>query len=301
MRLATEFSGTFDAVLMDIQMPDIDGLEATRRIRASVQCAALPIVAMTANASSADQQACFAAGMDGHVGKPIDLDVLVNSLLVHTGRESAAVVTVVKDLDAIVEPIASISQRFGGNLDVIRSVLSSFAPEQEKQLVRLQESLEQGDAASAAAVLHAIKGSSGTLGAQALSRLAGELEQQLKHGDEASKAQVLRDHVSIKQLRQLLLASIEQLQVVFALPAHGDAGSSPASDNDVPAAQWREALQELLPLLQAGNLQALERSEALLRQVPADLRPQFERFVVLVQSLDFAASLAAGHELLNSV
>ena len=301
VRLATEFSGTFDAVLMDIQMPDIDGLEATRRIRASVQCAALPIVAMTANASSADQQACFAAGMDGHVGKPIDLDVLVNSLLVHTGRESAAVVTAVKDLDAIVEPIASISRRFGGNLDVIRSVLGSFAPEQEKQLVRLQESLEQGDAASAAAVLHAIKGSSGTLGAQALSRLAGELEQQLKHGDEASKAQVLRDHVSIKQLRQLLLASIEQLQVVFALPAHGDAGSSPASDNDVPAAQWREALQELLPLLQAGNLQALERSEALLGQVPADLRPQFERFVVLVQSLDFAASLEAGHELLNSV
>ena len=301
VRLATEFSGTFDAVLMDIQMPDIDGLEATRRIRASVQCAALPIVAMTANASSADQQACFAAGMDGHVGKPIDLDVLVNSLLVHTGRESAAVVTAVKDLDAIVEPIASISRRFGGNLDVIRSVLGSFAPEQEKQLVRLQAALEQGDAASAAAVLHAIKGSSGTLGAQALSRLAGELEQQLKHGDEASKAQVLRDHVSIKQLRQLLLASVEQLQVVFALPAHGDAGSSPASDHDVPAAQWREALQELLPLLQAGNLQALERSEALLGQVPADLRPQFERFVVLVQSLDFAASLAAGHELLNSV
>ena len=301
VRLATEFPGTFDAVLMDIQMPDIDGLEATRRIRASAQCAALPIVAMTANASSVDQQACFAAGMDGHVGKPIDLDVLVNSLLVHTGRESAPVETTVNDLDAIVESIDSISRRFGGNLDVIRSVLGSFAPEQEKQLVRLQESLERGDAASAAAVLHAIKGSSGTLGAQALSRLAGELEQQLKQGDEASKAQVLRDHVSIEQLRQLLLASVEQLQVVFALPAHGDAGSSPASDNDVPSVQWREALQEILPLLKTSNLQALERSEALLGQVPADQRPQFERFVVLVQSLDFAASLEAGHELLNSV
>lgn len=301
VRLATEFPGTFDAVLMDIQMPDIDGLEATRRIRASAQCAALPIVAMTANASSVDQQACFAAGMDGHVGKPIDLDVLVNSLLVHTGRESAPVETTVNDLDAIVESIDSISRRFGGNLDVIRSVLGSFAPEQEKQLVRLQESLERGDAASAAAVLHAIKGSSGTLGAQALSRLAGELEQQLKQGDEASKAQVLRDHVSIEQLRQLLLASVEQLQVVFALPAHGDAGSSPASDDDVPSVQWREALQEILPLLKTSNLQALERSEALLGQVPADQRPQFERFVVLVQSLDFAASLEAGHELLNSV
>ena len=301
VRLATELPGTFDAVLMDIQMPDIDGLEATRRIRASAHCAALPIVAMTANASLADQQACLAAGMDGHVSKPIDLDVLVNSLLVHTGRESVLAVTTVKDLDALVEPTASIAQRFGGNLAVIRSVLISFAPEQEKQLARLQSFFVQGDAASAAALLHAIKGSAGTMGAQALSCLAGELEQQLRHGDEASRAQVLCEQGSIEKLRQLLLASDEQLQVIFALPAPSDASSSPVSSSDVPSAQWHEALQEVLQLLQAGNLQALERSEAIVGQVPANLRPQFDSFVVLVQSLDFAASLAAGHELLNSV
>lgn len=139
------------------------------------------------------------------------------------------------------------------------------------------------------------------MGAQALSCLAGELEQQLRHGDEASRAQVLCEHASIEKLRQLLLASDEQLQVIFALPAPSDASSSPVSPIYVPSAQWHEALQEVLQLLQAGNLQALERSEAIVGQVPANLRPQFDSFVVLVQSLDFAASLAAGHELLNSV
>jgi CheY-like chemotaxis protein len=80
---------SFDAVLMDIQMPDIDGLEATRRIRSNPRFAALPIVAMTANASNTDREACLAAGMNDHVGKPIDLEQLVVTLLFQAGREDS--------------------------------------------------------------------------------------------------------------------------------------------------------------------------------------------------------------------
>ena len=75
----------FDAVLMDMQMPDIDGLEATRRIRADGRFAGLPIPAMTANASLADREAA-AAGMNDHVAKPIDKERLVLCLLGHLGR-----------------------------------------------------------------------------------------------------------------------------------------------------------------------------------------------------------------------
>ena len=71
----------YDAVLMDVQMPDIDGFEATRRIRLRSQFATLPIVAMTANVTESDRQECFLAGMNEHVGKPIDLDKLVGILL----------------------------------------------------------------------------------------------------------------------------------------------------------------------------------------------------------------------------
>ena len=84
-----EASVPFDAVLMDMQMPDIDGLEATRRIRADGRFAGLPILAMTANASLADREACLAAGMNDHVAKPIDKERLVLCLLGHLGRSGA--------------------------------------------------------------------------------------------------------------------------------------------------------------------------------------------------------------------
>ena len=75
----------FDAVLMDMQMPDIDGLEATRRIRADGRFAGLPILAMTANASLADREACLAAH-ERPCAKPIDKERLVLCLLGHLGR-----------------------------------------------------------------------------------------------------------------------------------------------------------------------------------------------------------------------
>ncbi|MFT3931707.1 MAG: CHASE domain-containing protein [Spongiibacteraceae bacterium] len=74
----------FDVVIMDIQMPDIDGLEATRRIRADARFRELPIVAMTANVSQADRDRSFAAGMNDHIGKPFDLEELVTVLITQT-------------------------------------------------------------------------------------------------------------------------------------------------------------------------------------------------------------------------
>lgn len=292
----------FDAVLMDIQMPDIDGLEATRRIRLDAKRGAVKIIAMTANASRSDEQACMAAGMDDHLGKPIDLEKMVATLLRHAGRTSAepAAQAHAEQLDSVVESIASIHQRFGGNHQLIRNVLGSFAPEQTKQLARLQEQAAQGNAAGAAAVLHAVKGSSGTMGARALSQLAGELEQRLLHADVASAAQLLADGSWLETLHNLLIESDELLRAAFELPPSNVPPAS-ASADALPKAQWREALRDILQLLEAGNMQAMERSEALQALTPQEFRAQFDPFVDRVKSLDFAASLLAGQKLLNSV
>jgi PAS domain S-box-containing protein len=76
----------FDAVLMDLQMPEMDGFEATRAIREKLGLTQLPIIAMTANAMASDREACLTAGMNDHVGKPFELDHLVSTLLRLTGR-----------------------------------------------------------------------------------------------------------------------------------------------------------------------------------------------------------------------
>jgi CheY-like chemotaxis protein len=80
----------FDVVLMDLQMPVMDGYAATRAIRQDLGLATLPIIAMTANAMASDRAACIAAGMDEHVGKPFDLDQLVAMLLRFTQRAGPA-------------------------------------------------------------------------------------------------------------------------------------------------------------------------------------------------------------------
>jgi hypothetical protein len=137
------------------------------------------------------------------------------------------------------------------------------------------------------------------MGAWAMSQLAGELEQQLLHADEAAKAQLLAEGSFVEALHELLRSSDQALKAMFELPTE-----LPPVDVEsvgLPLEQWREALQDILQLLEAGNMQAIAQSEALLAQTSHELRPQFGKFLDLVQSLDFAASLLAGHELLHSV
>jgi two-component system sensor histidine kinase/response regulator len=80
----------FDIVLMDMQMPDMDGTQATRLIRKLPQGSGLPIIAMTAAAMDADRQECLAAGMNAHVAKPIDAELLVKTLLAWVAVPGAA-------------------------------------------------------------------------------------------------------------------------------------------------------------------------------------------------------------------
>ena len=288
----------FDAVLMDIQMPDIDGLEATRRIRSNPRFTELPIVAMTANASSADREACLAAGMDEHVGKPIDLEQLIVTLLSQTGRKSSPEPLAFgkSNGDNAVESRTSILARFGGDVGLIQNVLLSFGPELEKQLSSLEECVSRRDASGAIFILHTINGSSGTMGAKALSSLSAGVEHKLKYGSKSAIDDVFSNTIWVGELHALLDQFLERMNAVFGCAVQAEIV---VGVEVMQPGQWKASLGEILLLLETGNLEAIQLADALVSKTPELLRARFDELVMLVHALDFAAALRLGRELME--
>ena len=149
VRAALAAAPPFDAVLMDIQMPDMDGYEATRRLRRERHLGALPIIAMTANAMAGDRQRCLDAGMDEHIGKPIDVDALVAALLRHVKgagplpRAAAPATQAGPLLDADPDAIdlERALQRMGGNTVLYSSIVAAFHQESADLIPALRDAL----------------------------------------------------------------------------------------------------------------------------------------------------------------
>ncbi|HEX8404553.1 MAG TPA: response regulator [Duganella sp.] len=188
-----------DLILMDIQMPEMDGYQATRAIQRLLGAGSPPIVAMTANAMAADRVAALAAGMVDHVGKPFDLSQLIDVILQHLGRtaevapqaaqevapQAAPQAQPAADSGAMPLPEAGINstaalKRMGGLQPVYLMALRSFAVEVVKLAAQLQSMRTARDASAALPVLHTLKGLAGTVGADRLAALALLAERALK-------------------------------------------------------------------------------------------------------------------------
>ena len=292
VKLAQAEQPPFDAILMDIQMPDIDGLEATRRIRQNPAHQTQPIIAMTANASHADRDQCLAAGMNDHVGKPIDLEKLVAVLRQWCGMDHEQPVNA--EQDGPLEAQAAILRRFGGNMALLRSILLASPADLRLQLEQLRAQLHEGDRDAILRSLHTLKGSAGTIGARQVSLRLAELEKQMT--DEAGP--LLEDVTWLDTLQQQLIDSCERLQTMFA-PFSAD--NKQTTITAPPPMQWTQALQALNVQLQEGNLNALESVQTLLTQLPDELRSDFEVIHQAVNALDFQRAQNLLHALQNAV
>ena len=171
---------SYDLILMDVQMPGMDGLEATRRLRAELPVKRQPwIIALTANVLAEQRVACLEAGMDDFLGKPLVIAELRTALLRAAGeRPPEAPATPVPD-DGLFDPsplddLARLEEASGKPL--VRLVVETFLAETPRRLERLREALGQEDAREVAFVAHSLKGSCGQIGASRLAALSAELE-----------------------------------------------------------------------------------------------------------------------------
>jgi PAS domain S-box-containing protein len=190
---------SYDIVLMDMQMPVMDGITATKEIRKFSQFGQLPIVAMTANAMDGDRQRCLDAGMNDHIPKPVEPDNLWEVLLKwvskrHVNKTLAVKNSSVHNADADLRVLKSINaldgiRRFGGKVKSYRKQLQRFSTNYQSAVDELKGLIAEEGIAAGEAFCHKLKGVCGTIGANDMFTSVTELDYILKQGKAPTPAQ----------------------------------------------------------------------------------------------------------------
>ncbi len=198
-RLASE---AFDLVLMDWQMPEMDGLEATQRIRQLPgDVRHIPIVALTANANTGFREVCLAAGANDYLAKPYNEAALgallaqwlprIGAVLIETDSvETGAIEAAVPRLQLVDLP--TLHARYPGNPGLVTDLLTLFVSTTEASIAALKRGIEQGDAEACRKEAHALKGAAASVTARVIQDAAARIESSLRDGDFSRAAAELR-------------------------------------------------------------------------------------------------------------
>lgn len=272
-------SNGYDLVLMDMQMPVMDGISATKSVRSNPKYKSLPIVAMTANAMDRDREACLAAGMNDHIGKPIDPEKLFAALLrwiPPRAAAAAASVAVRSSADvAASEPLyipsidtSTALKRTGGNRKRYESLLSRFADSQAGAVGEIRAALTVNDSPTAERIAHSLKGAAANLGATTLAEAAARAE--------AAIDSKLSISPTLEELARTLDSVIDSIRAALPAmaPTSSQAGTADPSKVAQPLAQLKKLLEgddgaasdfilgaraELSKVLSAAEIEALAR------------------------------------------
>ncbi len=249
-------TGVYDALLMDMQMPVMDGITATKTLRMKPFLKDLPIIAMTANVMAADREKCLAAGMNDHVSKPIDPEELFRTLRkwVKPRNQGAVATSTVKveeksAISAVTDGSGSVKEeelripgvdvkgalrRTGGNRQRYEALLRKFA-QTPNGVEEIRKALAAGDREAAARAAHSMKGAAANLGVQELAESAAKVETAIKGGSEANGV--------LTELSRVHTTALEAITTALPTQRAAEAGSADGSSVREPLEKLHEMLQ----------------------------------------------------------
>ena len=262
---------TFDAVLMDVGLPDMDGYEVTGLIRRSGGKSKIPVIAMTANALARDRAKGLEAGMDAYITKPVDADALFTVLSNLLGKpvqthpgflkpHTSGIHTIEENIPGI--DIKDAVRRLNGNLDLLRRAVVDFAQENRDTGAQIKTLIQDGNIPDLLAVVHRFKGASLNVSAVSLGRRLTAFEKKIKMEKEKDKPELevlMADLADIDTRFSLICSSAEQIRK-RADKKSGDAGTHP--ERKLPG-QAGEMMNIMGQLLKKNSLDAKHHAVSL--------------------------------------
>jgi PAS domain S-box-containing protein len=316
VRAVLEAKPQFDVVLMDLQMPVMDGISATRALREHPHLTSLPIVAMTANVMVTDREACLAAGMNDHVGKPFDIQALVQTLVDQTNwtprakvgpiGEQGAVATLAGSDSTLMQHVwpaevnvTAALARMGGNVGLFQRSMRAFVRDAQSMPERVRELQASGLLSDARRELHAFKGLCATLGVSDLSELAATAEKQVVQAHLSGDFAQTFEKLCSENARILpLLEDIARRMDPQALSATQDPA---ASTSGVKHPQLGEQLKALLSVLKDNDMVAMELHAGLQNDLVEVWGETADPLNLAMAELEFAAAAVECEVLLQQM
>ncbi|WP_084429211.1 PAS domain S-box protein [Aliagarivorans marinus] len=284
---------SFAAILMDCQMPVMDGYTATRKIRELEAYQSLPIIAMTANVMAKDIEETHAAGMNDHIGKPLNIESMFATIakwVKPTGTEGATTAQAETTANFNLIDHEEALARLQGNQPLFDKMLRRF---NENMADALEQYMESDDAKEAERLAHTLKGLSATIGAHALAEFAAQFEQIAEQA--SGKPQV--DEALLDDAQSCLAETLAEI-ANYLSPQADAATNEPAQiDSEAFVRLFQQACQQLDDF----DSEAIETMQEMEMHTPVELRPSLRQALASAEVYDFEEALTQLRPLVDSL